>query len=108
MTYVRNILLCLALVALGCAPVHTFSPAGSATFEPQPVDYDIVLLDEKPERAHVLVGYVECRGYSVSDVLPYLQKLARKNGGHAMYGIGSTQIYLYLHTYRATVIRYEQ
>ncbi len=92
------------VVALACAPVHSFSPASNQRFEPRTENVEV--LEEEPTREYTLVGYVECRGESVGDAMPYLKKLARENGGDAILKIESTPVFVGLSTYRAAVIRF--
>jgi len=93
-----------AVVPIGCAPVNSFSPAGEARFGPS--ETEIVVLEEPPSRPYIVIGYVECRGQSVKDAMPYLVKQAKANGGEALLKIESTGVFLSLSQYRATVIRY--
>jgi hypothetical protein len=98
----------MLVVIAGCTPVHNFAPAGDVTFEPRPSDHPIEYFpNEPPQREYIVIGYVDCRGDSVKDVLPWFEKMARKHGGDAIIDLKSTQVYLALQQYTATVIRYK-
>jgi hypothetical protein len=95
----------VALAALlGCAPVHTYSPAGSTTFGP--TTSEIAVLETPPDRPYTVIGYAECRGENVGEALPWLKKMAQENGGNALLKIEAVPVFASLSTYRAAVIRY--
>jgi hypothetical protein len=55
------------VVAIGCAPVNSFSPSGEQRFGPS--ESEIIVLEAPPTRPYTVIGYAECRGKSVNEAM---------------------------------------
>jgi len=67
-----------------------------------------VLDSDGPTQDYEVLGYVEARGSDPNEALPLLKKLARQNGGQALWKIESNGVGDGVTSYRAIVIRYKE
>ena len=97
----------IAAALLACTVAHEFTPTSGEVYAPYPEDHTVQVLDAMPDTAYVLLGYVESRGMSMGQAMPYLLELARENGGDAIVDIGTEAVGSGVFLYRGALIRYK-